>query len=167
MDIQLIRELHRVTVADGEDAAQKGTQMLEIYALEIQMHNEMKNYKKLKVYWTMIPRDALSHALVGNLLRRQRGSFSDPASQDIGCDQRVWWQNVDGRTLVACAQTRHHAHLKCTGNWNRANEDFFESFKNYDEAGSPQRIQVLKYLVLANMLAGSEVNPFDSQETKP
>lgn len=54
-----------------------------------------------------------------------------------------------------------------TGQWNRASEDFFESFRNYDEAGSPQRIQVLKYLVLANMLTGSEVNPFDSQETKP
>lgn len=53
------------------------------------------------------------------------------------------------------------------GHWNRASEDFFESFRNYDEAGSPQRIQVLKYLVLANMLTGSEVNPFDSQETKP
>lgn len=53
------------------------------------------------------------------------------------------------------------------GQWNKASEDFFESFRNYDEAGSPQRIQVLKYLVLANMLTGSEVNPFDSQETKP
>ena len=51
--------------------------------------------------------------------------------------------------------------------WTRATEDFFDSFKNYDEAGSPQRIQVLKYLVLANMLTGSEVNTFDSQETKP
>lgn len=56
---------------------------------------------------------------------------------------------------------------RCIGQWNRANEDFFESFRNYDEAGSQQRIQVLKYLVLANMLMGSEVNPFDSQETKP
>ena len=55
----------------------------------------------------------------------------------------------------------------CSGQWNRANEDFFESFRNYDEAGSQQRIQVLKYLVLANMLMGSEVNPSDSQETKP
>lgn len=62
MDIQLIRELHRVTVADGEDAAQKGTQMLEIYALEIQMHNEMKNYKKLKVYRTMVSGRAFSRA---------------------------------------------------------------------------------------------------------
>jgi COP9 signalosome complex subunit 2 len=57
--------------------------------------------------------------------------------------------------------------LLMIGQWNRASEDFFESFRNYDEAGLPQRIQVLKYLVLANMLTGSEVNPFDSQETKP
>lgn len=59
------------------------------------------------------------------------------------------------------------AYFSPQGQWNRASEDFFESFRNYDEAGSPQRIQVLKYLVLANMLTGSEVNPFDSQETKP
>lgn len=52
-------------------------------------------------------------------------------------------------------------------NWPQASTDFFESFKQFDESGSPQRIQVLKYLVLANMLMGSEINPFDSQETKP
>jgi hypothetical protein len=51
--------------------------------------------------------------------------------------------------------------------WAKAQVDFFESFKNYDEAGSPQRIQVLKYLVLAHMLMDSTINPFDSQETKP
>jgi len=53
------------------------------------------------------------------------------------------------------------------GKWNDAQTDFFEAFKNFDEAGSPQRIQCLKYLVLANMLSESEINPFDSQETKP
>jgi COP9 signalosome complex subunit 2 len=54
-----------------------------------------------------------------------------------------------------------------TENWKGAQSDFFESFKNYDEAGSLQRIQVLKYLVLSTMLSGSDINPFDSQETKP
>lgn len=54
-----------------------------------------------------------------------------------------------------------------TENWKDAQSDFFESFKNYDEAGSLQRIQVLKYLVLTTMLMGSDINPFDSQETKP
>ncbi|KAJ2903283.1 COP9 signalosome complex subunit 2 [Zalerion maritima] len=52
-------------------------------------------------------------------------------------------------------------------NWKEAQSDFFESFRNYDEAGSLQRIQVLKYLLLTTMLAKSEINPFDSQETKP
>lgn len=52
-------------------------------------------------------------------------------------------------------------------NWKEAQIDFFESFRNYDEAGSLQRIQVLKYLVLCTMLMGSDINPFDSQETKP
>jgi COP9 signalosome complex subunit 2 len=51
-------------------------------------------------------------------------------------------------------------------NWKEAQSDFFESFRNYDEAGSLQRIQVLKYLVLTTMLMGSNINPFDSPETK-
>ena len=52
-------------------------------------------------------------------------------------------------------------------NWKEAQIDFHESFRNYDEAGSLQRIQVLKYLVLTTMLMQSDINPFDSQETKP
>jgi COP9 signalosome complex subunit 2 len=51
--------------------------------------------------------------------------------------------------------------------WDKASTDLFESFRQYDESGSPQRIQVLKYLVLTYMLMGSDINPFDSQETKP
>ncbi|KAL9101029.1 MAG: hypothetical protein Q9163_003671 [Psora crenata] len=52
-------------------------------------------------------------------------------------------------------------------NWKEAQTDFFESFRNYDEAGSLQRIQVLKYLVLTTMLMKSDINPFESRETKP
>jgi COP9 signalosome complex subunit 2 len=52
-------------------------------------------------------------------------------------------------------------------NWKDAQSDFFESFRNYDEAGSLQRIQVLRYLLLTTMLMKSNINPFDSQETKP
>lgn len=29
--------------------------------------------------------------------------------------------------------------------WEKAHTDFFEAFKNYDEAGSSRRIQCLKY----------------------
>lgn len=42
-----------------------------------------------------------------------------------------------------------------------------QAFKSYDEAGAVRRIQCLKYLVLANMLMQSNVDPFDAQEAKP
>jgi COP9 signalosome complex subunit 2 len=51
--------------------------------------------------------------------------------------------------------------------WDKARSDFFDSFKSYDEAGEARRLQILKYLVLANMLSESQVNVFDSQEAKP
>ncbi|KAH9837299.1 PCI-domain-containing protein [Rhodofomes roseus] len=132
---KVLRDLHLATAGtDGEDVAQKGTQLLEIYALEIQMHNETKNFKKLKEIYNASNsvRSAIPHPRILGVIKE--------------CGGKMWMGERQ---------------------WNRASEDFFESFKNYDEAGSPQRIQVLKYLVLANMLTGSEVNPFDSQETKP
>lgn len=52
------------------------------------------------------------------------------------------------------------------GDWHHANTEFFEAFLLYDDSGSFQRIRVMKYLVLANMLSESEIDPFDSQETK-
>ncbi|KAH0837961.1 transcription factor MYC1 [Lanmaoa asiatica] len=133
---QIIRELHATTRAamDSEDQSQRGTQLLEIYALEIQMHNEMRNVKKLKEIYNASNnvRSAIPHPRIMGVIKE--------------CGGKMWMGERQ---------------------WSLASSDFFESFRNYDEAGSPQRIQVLKYLVLANMLTGSEVNPFDSQETKP
>jgi COP9 signalosome complex subunit 2 len=57
-------------------------------------------------------------------------------------------------------------HLR-EGEFSQSHTDFFEAFKNYDESGSPRRLACLKYLVLANMLMKSAINPFDSQEAKP
>jgi len=117
-----------------EDQAAKGTLLQEIYALEIQMYNEMKNYKKLKeiYYASGQVTSAISHPRVVGVIKE--------------CGGKMWMREKQ---------------------WERASEDFFSSFHNYDEAGSPQRIQVLKYLVLAYLLMGSEIDPFDSQETKP
>ncbi|EDR15864.1 uncharacterized protein LACBIDRAFT_243353 [Laccaria bicolor S238N-H82] len=133
---KLIRDLHSATAAtsDTDDQSQRGTQLLEIYALEIQMYNETRNFKKLKEIYNAsnAVRSAIPHPRIMGVIKE--------------CGGKMWMGERQ---------------------WNRASEDFFESFRNYDEAGSPQRIQVLKYLVLANMLTGSEVNPFDSQETKP
>jgi hypothetical protein len=46
---QLLRDQYSSTTgSDNDDQSQKGTQLLEIYALEIQMYNETRNFKKLK-----------------------------------------------------------------------------------------------------------------------
>ncbi|GLE02439.1 hypothetical protein PINS_up011277 [Pythium insidiosum] len=50
--------------------------------------------------------------------------------------------------------------------WMQAYNEFFESFRNYQEAGHVRATQCLKYVVLANMLASSDINPFDSREAK-
>ena len=51
--------------------------------------------------------------------------------------------------------------------WELAYNEFFEAFQNYQETGNSKKAkQILKYAVLANMLAGSHINPFDSREGK-
>ena len=50
--------------------------------------------------------------------------------------------------------------------WMLAYNEFFESFRNYQEAGNSCATRCLKYVVLANMLASSDINPFDSREAK-
>ncbi|KAJ3276790.1 hypothetical protein HDV01_002844 [Terramyces sp. JEL0728] len=131
---KIIRQLHESCQnSDGSNDQQKGTLLLEIYALEIQMYTETKNNKKLKeVYQKCLHvKSAIPHPRIMGLIR------------ECGGKMHMYEQE-----------------------WDKAQTDFFEAFKNYDEAGSQQRIQCLKYLVLANMLMESQINPFDSQETK-
>lgn len=52
------------------------------------------------------------------------------------------------------------------GNFEKARLEFYESFKNYDEAGSPLKKQILKYLALCSLLTENEFDPFDTQETQ-
>ena len=119
---------------DGADDPKKGTQLLEVYALEIQMHTATKNTKKLKSLYSraLAIKSAIPHPKIMGVIRE-------------------------------CGGKMHMGQRE----WEAARNDFFEAFKNYDEAGVGRRVQCLKYLVLANMLMNSDINPFDSQEAKP
>ena len=64
--LKVIRELHRAT-EDSDDQQSRGTQLLEIYALEIQMYNETKNHKKLKVTTFLLAHDRSLTSTAGNL----------------------------------------------------------------------------------------------------
>jgi len=50
--------------------------------------------------------------------------------------------------------------------WSNAKQEFFDAFKNYDESGSPRRVVCLRYIVLASLLENTNINPFESPETK-
>jgi len=53
------------------------------------------------------------------------------------------------------------------GKYKDANTDFIEAFKNFDEGGAKKEATAcLKYLVLANLLSGSDINPFDDSRAK-
>lgn len=130
-----LKQLHQTCKnEDGTDDVKKGTQLLEIYALEIQMYTATKNNKKLKELYrrSLHIKSAIPHPRILGIIRECGGKMHMYEEQ-----------------------------------WEKAHEDFFEAFKSYDEAGSPRRIQCLKYLVLANMLKGSDIDPFTAQETKP
>ncbi|CAL6341435.1 unnamed protein product [Bathycoccus prasinos] len=118
----------------GNYAASKGTQLLEVYAMEIQMYTEQKNTKKLKELYreSLAIKSAIPHPRILGIIRE-------------------------------CGGKMHIAER----NFGDAATDFFEAFKSYDEAGLPRRVVCLKYLVLANMLMQSDVDPFGSQEAKP
>ncbi|CAK7198825.1 COP9/signalosome complex subunit Csn2 [Sporothrix eucalyptigena] len=133
--VRKLRDLHRACQkADGSDDPSKGTYLLEIYALEIQMYAERKNNKQLKQLYqrALAVKSAVPHPKIMGIIRE-------------------------------CGGKMHMSEE----NWEAAQRDFYEAFRSYDEAGSLQRIQVLKYLLLTTMLMRSKINPFDSQETKP
>jgi len=132
---RVLKQLRQSCQTDeGEDDLKKGTQLLEVYALEIQMYTAQKNNKKLKALYdqSLHIKSAIPHPLILGVIRECGGKM----------------------------------HLR-EGEFEKAHTDFFEAFKNYDESGSPRRTTCLKYLVLANMLMKSGINPFDSQEAKP
>ncbi|EGD83373.1 COP9 signalosome complex subunit 2 [Salpingoeca rosetta] len=140
---EVVQELHSsLEPAEGEGDAgddddadsRNGTQLMEIYALEIQMYTAQKETKKLKDLYkrALRIRSAIPHPYILGIVRECGGKMHLDEQQ-----------------------------------WSQAYEDFFEAFKSYDESGSDKKISCLKYLVLANMLMKSNVDPFDAQESKP
>ena len=71
----------------------------------------------------------------------------------------------DPRTMGIIHESGGKLYMK-ERNWSEAYNQFFEGFKNYQETADPRAQTCLKYVVLANMLASSDINPFDSHEAK-
>jgi COP9 signalosome complex subunit 2 len=129
-----IRELHKSCQGeDGKDDQSKGTYLLEVYALEIQLCTATKNSARMKeIYPKTLRLDA---------------AIADPRIMGV--------IREEGGKLYMSEQR-----------WKEAYDEFFEAFRNYQEAGNSRAKDCLRYVVLANMLALSDINPFDSREAK-
>lgn len=132
---RLVRTLHKTCQKpDGTDDVSKGSHLLEVYALEIQMCTLTKNSLRMKeIYPKTI-----------NLT----SAIADP------------------RNIAVIRESGGKMYMS-EKKWEAAYNEFFEAFKNYQETGNATRAKImLKYVVLANMLALSSINPFDSREAK-
>lgn len=75
---RIIRELQEsCQTAAGEEDLKKGTQLLEIYALEIQMYTAQKNNKKLKALYeqSLHIKSAIPHPLIMGIIRECGGKM--------------------------------------------------------------------------------------------
>uniref|UniRef100_A0A0M3JL11 COP9 signalosome complex subunit 2 (inferred by orthology to a C. elegans protein) n=1 Tax=Anisakis simplex TaxID=6269 RepID=A0A0M3JL11_ANISI len=62
---------------EGEEDQKKGTQLLEVYALEIQMYTEQKNNKALKALYeqSLNVKSAIPHPLIMGVIRGDTVGF--------------------------------------------------------------------------------------------
>lgn len=75
---KLLKELHKsCQQADGTDDHKKGTQLLEVYALEIQMHTATRNIKRLKQLYerALQVKSAIPHPRVMGVIRECGGMY--------------------------------------------------------------------------------------------
>jgi len=119
---------------DDTDDVSKGSHLLEVYALEIQMCALTKNSVRMK----------------------------DIYPKTINLTSAI----ADPRNIAVIRESGGKMYMS-EKKWEAAYNEFFEAFKNYQETGNASRAKImLKYVVLANMLALSSINPFDSREAK-
>ncbi|KAM3557668.1 hypothetical protein ARSEF4850_004958 [Beauveria asiatica] len=183
--------------ADGNDAVQSMEKFYSLTLQSFQSTNNERLWLKTNIKLVKLLLDRKEYATVSKKLRDlhkacQRGDGTDDPSKGTysleiyALEIQMLAETKNNKQLKALYQRAlkvksavPHPRImgiirECGGkmhmseeNWKEAQGDFFESFRNYDEAGSLQRIQVLKYLLLTTMLMKSDINPFDSQETKP
>mmetsp|Transcript_29972 Transcript_29972/g.73782 ORF Transcript_29972/g.73782 Transcript_29972/m.73782 type:complete len:444 (+) Transcript_29972:46-1377(+) len=75
---RILRELHRSCMTDGgQDDQKKGTQLLELYSLDIQMHTVKKDNKKLRATYdqAMKVKSAIPHPLIMGVIHECGGKM--------------------------------------------------------------------------------------------
>lgn len=126
--------------SDGvtDDIVGKGSQLLELYAIEIQRIAHRRKgleggYKKVK---TILEK-----------CNKANSAVSNPRSMAI-------IREYAGKIFMS------------ENRFEDAYNELFEAFRAYADTGSSRAKLILKYVVLANMFCLSMINPFDSREAR-
>jgi len=130
----MLKTIHQsCRTKDGQDdKIGKGSELIDIYALEMRIAFETKVKAKTKELY--------------NATKDLRVDVKNPKSQAI---IRECWGKMFGDD----------------GQWPKAYAEFFVAFQTYLEAGqSTLAKKALGYVVIASMLAGTGLNPFDARE---
>lgn len=95
----------RFQTDDGEDDLKKGTQLLEIYALEIQMYTVQKNNKKLKALYeqSLHIKSAIPHPLIMGVIRGMFFHFvasSFILQRNLNIFYRMRWKDAFARRWI-------------------------------------------------------------------
>eukprot|EP00742_Colponemidia_sp_Colp-10_P001549 GILJ01001661.1.p1 GENE.GILJ01001661.1~~GILJ01001661.1.p1 ORF type:complete len:464 (-),score=91.71 GILJ01001661.1:211-1563(-) len=131
---KLIRDLSQFCHhPDGNPDVSKMSNLLEVYALEIQLCTITKNTKRMKEIY--------------------------PKTQSLTA------AIADPRIMGVIRESGGKMYLS-EKKWSEAYNEFFEAFRNYQETGNVRCKTCLKYVVLANMLSLSGINPFEAREAK-
>lgn len=164
-----------------DDAAHKGTELIEIYALRARL---------ALTQWTTEDdaADAAAEAAAvgGGSISGSRSGSKQAAVENANAagdvrdvTRRAWLKRfyLDTKDLQAAVSNARSQSVirECWGKhwagerqWNRAYGDFYSSFTMYQEVGDrPHAKACLQYVVVANMLTDdASHNPFDAREAK-
>ncbi|ETO27407.1 hypothetical protein RFI_09725 [Reticulomyxa filosa] len=173
---ELLDKLHAsCRTPDGEDDRSKGSQLLEIYAIRIQVMSAKNDRVAL------------------NELFQRTSKLSTDINEPKAMSVIKELSGGEKKNGILIKHKRYQVHIKmvlCWGkmyasmnNWDEAYNNFFEAFKMYQDIGNVNAKSCLKfcskqnlhnsqkqiherYVILASMLCDLERNPFASQEAR-
>jgi COP9 signalosome complex subunit 2 len=120
-------------LVNGRDDPSKGTYLLEVYNLEIQMCSATNDNARMREVYpkTLSLNAAVSDPRVMGIIREEGGKM-----------------------------------YMSDSNWTDGLQELSEAFRAHQEAGNPRAKTCLKYVILASMLALSDINPLAAPEAK-
>ena len=186
---RLIADLKKsCQLPDGSEDPNKATYLLEVYFLEIQLCTATDNRLRFRDIYpkTLNLKTAVSDPRILGVIREE-GKLVSVVNVSMDRPELYTTPFVIRSLLFTWVHRQYKVHtisnistltmlhgISPSGgkmylddsNWMEAYNEFYEAFRAYQVAGNPRAKDCLKYVVLASILALSDINPFAAREAK-